>query len=342
MDDIEILREVRRRPADPSPAAHAAARAALLQRATAPTVVPERGRRFRLPRGGVRLVAASLGLSAAAAGAVVFASGTTPSPTSHPLLIRLSAAQQVLYHAANNAQAQAFTAPRSDQWIYIESLNRSPGKPGPGQVQTAQTPLQTRIDRTWTRADGKQVAFLQNGKLIISPTGGATPPSDYASLAALPHDPQELLTWAREQAASAPKKQARDTSAFAILDSILYAGLVPPQQQATIYRTLAKIPGVTLDKDATDTAGRPALGVAYTIGWMNEEILFDPGSYAYRGQRSVAIKDHTESVSDQKITGKDGTVQVVKGGTWTVKKGAIDLLTARTAAGIVDNPGQRP
>jgi hypothetical protein len=52
--------------------------------------------------------------------------------------------------------------------------------------------------------------------------------------------------------------------------------------------------------------------------------------------------DHTEKIDGRKITGRDGTVRVIKGDPRTVKKGTIDLLTTRTAVGVVDAPGQRP
>jgi hypothetical protein len=250
----------------------------------------------------------------------------------------------VLYRAADSAQTRAFTAPRDDQWTYIETRNISPGKPLYGQVQTPKTPLKTKIDRTWTRADGKQVAFFENGRLVVSPSGGAMPPQDYASVAALPRDPDALLAWVYKQGVPGMvKKDPRDSRAFGLLGGILRNNVLPPQLEATIYRALAKIPGVTLNKGAVDIAGRPALGVAYvTEGWVNQEILLDRKTYAYRGDRSIVVKDHTETISDQKLEGKDGKMHVDKGGTWTVKKGTIDVLILRTAAGIVDKPGQRP
>jgi hypothetical protein len=342
MDDIKILHAARPAPADPSPTAHAAARAALLRRIATPGAARSGGRRFRSPRVGPRVTAAGLGLTVATAGAVVVvaASRTPQSSPGHPAEVRLSA-QGVLYQAAENAQAQAFIAPRGDQWVFVETRERSTGKPDLGQVQTVRTPAKTRIHRTWTRADGTKMAFIRNGRLVVAGIGSASPPSDYASLAALPRDPAALLTWARGQVPSA--KGGNDAGAFGILDAVLSSGMLPPAQHAAIYRALAKISGVTLDKNAADIAGRPALGVAYTIeGWLNEEILFDPKTYAYLGQRSIAIKDHTEKIDGQKIIGKNGTVRVIKGGPWTVKKGTIDLLTARIAVGVVDAPGQRP
>jgi len=72
--------------------------------------------------------------------------------------------------------------------------------------------------------------------------------------------------------------------------------------------------------------GRPALAVARVQdGWLREEILLDPQTYHLIGERAIAIADHRASSDD---------------GAWTVKKGTIERLVTRSAAAIVDKPGQ--
>lgn len=98
--------------------------------------------------------------------------------------------------------------------------------------------------------------------------------------------------------------------------------------EAAIFRAITTIPGVTLNKNAVDVAGRPTIAVARVAeGYLNEEILLDRRTYRYVGERIIAIKDHTDTASD---------------GTWRVKKGAIVDLETRTAWSIVDKPGQLP
>jgi hypothetical protein len=337
-DDMKALRAVRQRPL-PSDAAHSAARAALLERATAaPPAAPAPVRRFRLPRMGFRLAAVGALAVTVAAGVTVAQTigGATKSGEHRRSTPGVSAAPvaYVLNQAADAAQARPFTAPRNDQWVYVEARYRSPGKPLPGQVQTARTPLKTRLDRSWTRADGTKVAIVQGGKIVVSATGG-WPRTDYATLKALPRDPAALLAWVRNEAiASGPRKERpgqktdHDAVAFDIFNSMLLSGIVPPAQEAAIFRALARVPGVTVDRKAVDVDGRPALAVSHvTEGWLNKQLLLDPVTYAYRGQRNVAIKDHSATVDGGKVT-------------W--KKGTIDVLVSRLAAGVVDRPGQRP
>jgi hypothetical protein len=54
-------------------------------------------------------------------------------------------------------------------------------------------------------------------------------------------------------------------------------------------------------------------------------VPLDRRTYTYLGERSVAIKKRTLRVD----------------GSWTVKKGTIQIFTARMKAGIVDRAGQR-
>ncbi|MEV5750842.1 CU044_5270 family protein [Actinoallomurus sp. NPDC052308] len=335
---MKVLRAVRQGHL-PSDAAHSAARAALLERAAAaPLAAPAPVRRFRLPRVGFRLAAVGALAVTIAAGVTVagYVDGPAHSGEHRPSTPGVSAAPvaYVLDQAADAAQARPFTAPRNDQWVYVEVRYQSPGKPINGQVQTAGTPLKTRVGRTWTRADGTKVATVENGKIAVSPVGGQ-PRTDYATLKALPRNPAALLAWVRNEAvASGPRKERpgqktdHDAVAFSIFNSMLVNGVMPPAQEAAIFRAVAKLPDVTVDRKAVDVDGRPVLAVSHvTEGWLNQELLLDPATYAYLGQRNVAIKDHTE---------------IWSGGTATTKEGAIDVLISRLAAGVVDRPGQRP
>jgi hypothetical protein len=332
MDDLKLLRDARSRPAGPTKAARDTARAALLERATSPT--PAAGRTRALPRMGLRLVAVG-GLAVAIAAGVTVAQnlgGVDKNGNPRQVVpgLPVNAAQAALYTAADHAQSRPFTAPRTGQWIYSEQRYQSHDKPGAGEVQTATTPLRTRIDRTWTRTDGRLMASYDHGKLVTSPTGGASvePPIDYPTVSALPRDPAALLAWAHKDLV--PIAGGPDSNAFILLSSLLNDNpVMPPAEEATIYRALAKIPGVTLNPNAVDVAGRPALAVSRAtqgIG-LNEEILLDRSTYAYRGDREIWGRDYRAPVP---------------GGTATIKKGTVENLEVRIAAGVVDRPGQLP
>jgi hypothetical protein len=337
-DDITTLRAVRPRVAAPSADTQAAAYAALMERAGPFTSTPERPRRVRLPRVGLRFaVAGGLALGVAAAAVVASGLGGTHGDGHRPSVLPVlpgapvASAQAALYQAADRAGARPFTPPRPGQWTYLETRYTSPGKPALGTTQTPKSPLKTRVDRAWTRIDGTRTAFYDHGKLITAATGGAMPPVDYASIVKIPLDPDALIAWVKKDAPPARTAGERDGEAFGTLASLLNNNLVPPRQEAAVYRAMAKIPGVTLDRKTVDVAGRPALAVSMIIErYIREEVLLDPTTYAYLGERSVVTQDHT------------GTGGTGDHGTWTVKKGTIDVFSVRVAAAFVDRPGQRP
>jgi hypothetical protein len=334
-DDMTILRALSPRVAAPSHDAQAAAHAALMRRAAGTASSPGRARRLRLPGAGPRFaVAGGLALTVAAAAVVAYGLGgghenahrrsVAPGPP-------VASAQAALYQAANRAGSRAFTPPRPGQWTYLETRYTSPGKPALGTTQTPKSPLTTRVDREWTRVDGTRVAFYSHGRLTITATGGAMPPTDYASIVRIPLDPDALVAWAKRNSPRGRTAGEKDDAAFGMLGSLLNDNLVPPRQEAAVYRAMARIPGVTLDREAVDVAGRPALGVSkVAYGYLRQEVLLDRTTYAYLGERDVVIKDHTD-------TGGTGDH-----GTWTVKKGTIAVFSVRLAAAIVDRPGQRP
>lgn len=324
--DLDALRRTWPEPAPPSHDTCSAARAALLQEVTA--AVPRRARRFRLPRAGGRVLAAgALALVITVVAVVVGSPGgvDAPRPIVPGLALPAANAQVLLHKAAAVARYRPFTAPRLDQWIYMETRYQGVGNAAYGEVQTPETPLKTRVDRSWTRADGKVLAMFEGGKLVRSPTGGGMPPTNFAKVAALPTDPDALLAWLY---GSLGDSQGRDAVAYKMLGSLLNNNLVPPALEAAVYQALAKIPGVTVNPDAVDVAGRPALAVGcISEGWMSEEILLDRNTYTYLGKRDVAIADYTYPTPDT---------------FFVIKKGTIISLSVRLASGITDKPGVRP
>jgi hypothetical protein len=338
-DDLTTLRALRPNTAPPSTEARTAAHATLMERAASSAPVPGRTRRLRPSRVGLRLaVAGGLATAAAAVTVAVGLSGADGNngPRSVPTGGPVANVQTVLYQAADRTGSRPFTPPRPGQWTYLETRYTSPGKPPIGGVQTPKSPLKTRVDRLWTRIDGTRVAEYDHGRLTVAPTGaGAIPPVDYVSVTKIPLDPDALIAWAKKGTPAGVRPgspaDASDAQTFGILASLLNDNLVPPRQEAAVYRAMAKIPGVTLERRTVDVAGRPALAVSRIVeGYLRQEVLLDRTSYAYLGERSVVVKDHTGDAG----TGGNGT--------WKVEKGTIDVFSVRLAAAFVDEPGQRP
>jgi hypothetical protein len=93
------------------------------------------------------------------------------------------------------------------------------------------------------------------------------------------------------------------------LDAFIGQYVVPPNVQAAIFRRLAKEPGMTLNPDAVNIDGRPAVGLGRVIeGYLSQELLFDQQTYQFIGQRLVAIKDHVTHGDDGDAVSHRGDV----------------------------------
>ncbi|MFG2090227.1 MULTISPECIES: CU044_5270 family protein [unclassified Spirillospora] len=327
MNDLEILRDAWTEPEAPAEASRAAARTALLERASGGG-----RRRFRPSRFGVRLVAVGVLAAAVAVGVTVVqtAGGTDRDGNPRPVVPGIPAgpvanASEALERAARAAETRAFTPPRPDQWIYVESRVRRGREPN-GPVST--DPGKDVVTRNWQRADGTKSATIEDGRLRFTGMLPTTPPSDYASLAALPADPDALLKWIYKQTGGlGAAKEGRYSTAYSMFGAILRNNVLPPRTEAAVFRAIKQIPGVTLAEGRVDAAGRLALGLGrVTDGYLHQELLLDAETYGYLGERSVVIKDHRTRHVD---------------GTMSVEKGDLMNLTVRLKAGIVDEAGQR-
>lgn len=191
-------------------------------------------------------------------------------------------------------------------------------------------PVATHRRRTtaqWTRADGLRQATIEaSGKLRIDKLLPADPRSDYAYLSGLPTDPDRLLATLR--ASADEPLGSRDLAVFSNIGVFMRDGLIPPKVQAAIFQVLPRLQGVQLVRQATDAAGRA--GVAFAVveeGYLRDELILDPKTYRYLGERSVVIKDHVSR-------GIDGELRS--------RKGEVVQWSAQTRIGVVDGPGKQP
>ncbi|MEU8798133.1 CU044_5270 family protein [Spirillospora sp. NPDC048819] len=283
-------------------------------------VKPERPRRrFRLPRLGVRLVAAGA-LAAMAAGVIVLADddGRRTKPPLPPDIPLGSVAQaaHVLDQAAKAAETRPFTLPKPRQWVYTKM--RLTTSANAGGLATG-GPYKTNAWELWRRVDGRQFAAYKDGKVQTGPELGT--PSTASEFDPLPSDPEALL---RKVGGS----EGYYDLAYERLVTILRESVQSPEREAAIFRAIKLIPGVTPIKGRVDVNGRPMIALGRTFyGWLHEEVLLDPKTYAYLGERAVAVKTHT--------TESDGEAPS------TVKAGTLQRLIVRDAIAVVDEPGQR-
>jgi hypothetical protein len=180
------------------------------------------------------------------------------------------------------------------------------------------------VARSGRSARGQAAGCKSNGR--VPPAFG--PLSSYEAVAKLPPDPDALLRWAYGLARNITGAGINDDGdVYSIFNGLLRENQLPPELEAAIFRALKQVPGVSVT--ALDMGGRPALAVAQTEDWLEEELLLDARTYAYLGERSIVVRDTV--VSPEKAGNATG--RIAKGHRAVVE---------RVAAGIVDDAGARP
>ena len=206
----------------------------------------------------------------------------------------------------------------------------------------------------WNRADGQRTASMDSGTLQVENPGqyesDVFPPRDYATLAGLPAEPEKVLGWVRERVGG--DGEQRDAGSFHAISMILMNNLLPPAVTAALLRALGLIPGVFESPEPIEVDGRPATVVGMVQeGWLETTILLDPQTHEFLGSRDLAIADHAFTVGREGAQGggtttgdRPGAAPVGDGGDGPtevkIKKGELQSMLVRSAALIVDAPGQ--
>jgi hypothetical protein len=243
--------------------------------------------------------------------------------------------------AARVVAGQPDLHPRLHQWTYVEVCWATP-KHGMGSYGVC--PGRETM-RYWTRIDAKRFAVEQRGRLYqhrnYQLSSSVSPWPTFAYLSRLPTDPQALL--ARLYATFSPgvdpllgklrfSREEQHRLVFRLAMQLLWSYVAPPGVQAAIYQALPRIPGVQLQPDAVDAVGRHGVAFARVKdGRIREEIILDSQTYQYLGWRRIAVKDFVDKGST--IAGRKDP---------HIAKGTVLEWQARTAAAIVNRPGQRP
>lgn len=256
--------------------------------------------------------------------------GRTRVPAGTPVT-----AVQVLYRAAESVEARPAPTLRADRWAYVKQLQHG------FEVRRGTTGAdRTKTMETWTRLDDRQIAArLESGRISVSGIDPIrnqnSPQEDYASLRSLPTDPRALLA---RICTEEHIVRERSDCAFSAIARLLHNVAVPPRLQATLYRALATIPGVVVERNVTDLAGRPTIAVGHARDGQRHDILLDPRTFEYRGDRSVLTRDFPAPSRTARTARRPGRVAFPFGG----RAGTELTASARLAAGIVDRPGQLP
>ncbi|MDQ0582695.1 CU044_5270 family protein [Streptomyces rishiriensis] len=269
-----------------------------------------------------------------AAVATVAAVTFTVLPSSGDAAPRTTTVAAVLEDAALVAgRSTGYDKIRDDQFTYVESKTSSVkiGRDGKRVV----TPLHRR--EVWVSVDGGREGVIRDGtasREVSYPTyrPEVFPGQLYAGydyLASLPTDPDAMYDRFREKVSltvlmvdgASPVVLERDYALFRAVGELMRDGIVPPAQEAALYRAAARVSGVTVDEDAEDVLGRHGVAVAREDAKLpfRVEWIFDRKTHQMLGQRTTVTRDY----------GK-------------YRKGTVLDDAAIVRRAVVDKVGQRP
>ena len=280
-----------------------------------------RGRLLAAVAAGTALAGAAAGyvITAGSAPAVPKAPAAAGSPTAGhsptgsatgSAARQATLAAKILGDAAAHVAKAVVAEPSPGQWIYYKTVDYDASSDGQaGGVST---------DEEWTTFDGSGSGYYQDGRLLthtstakppgpgLSPwaawNADLTPKTAYDVIAALPTDPQALLTVIASHAAGMNASYAEGSPVasepptteaqreFDLLSQILWDAAIgvggPPAAEAAAYRALGTLPGISVQQGITDTAGGQAIGISDDGGL--DQLLIDPASFQVIGIRFLA------------------------------------------------------
>jgi len=270
----------------------------------------------------------------------------------YPRLGRAQTEAQLVGYASRAAVLAPGRAPRAHEWVFIKSESAVSSAGWGGFLFGP--PDERLIGLGWIRADWREYATgvtvpaslpptqVVHGSLRVLP-GPATPGGgfifggwksiSYSYLNALPTDPERLesviLAYNKPGAprSATPDNVAIFNAIAALLQGQSEGVWIPPKLAATMYRVLQRLPGVHFES-GTDLAGRTGLGLYMVIdGWYKQELVINPLTYTYMGEKSVAVTAHKSVATD---------------GTRYIRKGQVLGWDALLELAIVQHPGQLP
>jgi len=247
------------------------------------------------------------GVSLALAAGIIAAVTTGGTHRADTLTVR-----ELAYRAAAAASAQPKV--RAGQWLYWREQTIFSGK--------------KLVWNVWTTADGRHAAYVHDGKVhlikqspgpvrqfvgqpVISARGvslfttlNVSVPVRYADLGKLPKNPRALYRYLGHL--PLPKFWGPPpTRAYFIISILLQTFVMPPHLTAELYRTLADVPGVTVDHHATDLAGRPGVGFVFKLqlaGFQNlQELVINPHTYRLMGAQWLSPRPSADG--DHRVLG---------------------------------------
>ncbi len=148
---------------------------------------------------------------------------------------------------------------------------------------TSTDPMDTGVSLHATAPCGN---FYQPGPC---PRSGSWQDPTPSFLASLPRDPAQL--YARLQA-DAPDNGRGNAELLVYAADALRSGLVPADLRAALYQTLTRLDGVDLVDQAVNLDGRVGTAIGIDDGQFRQDIIIDPTTGAFIGEREVLTGDY--------------------------------------------------
>lgn len=204
-------------------------------------------------------------------------------------------ATEILLAAADSALTTSTEAPRSDQFVFIESQTWYPTsgqRSGSGLTRTWRSADGSRDGLIWTELpspngetqtripgcrDGYASEWTGQGTLADEKTRACQPDPAYVS------DPPTTPNAMLSHLIGLGGVGDDDELAFANAGTMLMTDYLTSQTRMTLYQAIALIPGVTALNDVTDANGRPGVAVAREANGVLYEMLFDTQTHQFLG-----------------------------------------------------------
>jgi hypothetical protein len=269
-------------------------------------------------RWGQRLAAGlAVTVVIATAGSLTYRSdGRSGQPPASPGSTSALNASGILLAAAQTASLAPKLSARPDQFVFVESAiehtkfeaSRIPNLTGTTQRRIWRSVSGTRkgllID------PGSPSRALREGPVPLEPDGQPAYRDD------VPSDVTAALTFLYEHSEG---DNPPDEQAFTTVAELIQEAYLPPASLAAVFAAAAKIPGVTVIRDVRDAGGRSGIAVGLVTGDVRQELIFDPTTHVFFGERIVLIRR-----------------------VGAFPEGTVTSSTAVTHVAIVDRAGQLP
>ncbi len=216
----------------------------------------------------------------------IVAAAAVLAPTVLPGGHRTSAAAATLHRLAAVAARQPDVSVGPGQYVY----SRYKGRYQTCDGDTGACVWEDVDRETWVAPEGSGRIRETRGSMTWSEefVPGELNADD---LSKVPTDRDALRAFIEERASKAD--QPLDYEMFVVVGDLLRESFSSPvvfespELRSALFDVAASLPGVELLGNTTDEIGRPGVGVGYTHRGVRYELIFDPATSAFLGERDV-------------------------------------------------------